>query len=108
MSRTIFDASASASATEELFDGFILIKCNATVPILGTPQNTIGICMFVEYTFTKGILNALDAPVDGVPSTGHIGIINMLGCEKVAARVELLVVGSGFETKPSRCLSELQ
>eukprot|EP00959_Pyramimonas_sp_CCMP1952_P088334 1848016-Pyramimonas_sp.AAC.1 len=97
MSVVIFDALSSASA-----------PCNVAIPILCLHHSAVGICMFVELTFTKHILHALGAPVDGVLSAGHMNIINVLGCEKVVACLELLVAGRGYETEPSCGISELQ
>eukprot|EP00959_Pyramimonas_sp_CCMP1952_P286351 5987681-Pyramimonas_sp.AAC.1 len=54
-----------------------------------------------EFTLSNGVLHALDALVNGVLCAGRIDVINMYGCEQVAARLELLVVGRGSETEAS-------
>eukprot|EP00959_Pyramimonas_sp_CCMP1952_P266253 5566494-Pyramimonas_sp.AAC.1 len=92
----------------ELLDVFVLIQCSITAPILAATLSTIGKCMFVGFTFTKTVLNALDALVDGVLSTGQIDSITMFGCEKATACLELLVERRASETKASRASSELQ
>eukprot|EP00959_Pyramimonas_sp_CCMP1952_P051448 1074942-Pyramimonas_sp.AAC.1 len=76
----------------ELFDIFILIQSDIAVLVRGASHSTVGICVLVEFTLTKGAFNAFDRRVNGVLSTGHIDVISMLGREQVVARLELLVV----------------
>eukprot|EP00959_Pyramimonas_sp_CCMP1952_P237653 4966355-Pyramimonas_sp.AAC.1 len=92
----------------ELLDLLVLVQSNVAVLILGTSHCTIGASVLVELTLTTGVFYALDILANGVLSTGHIGIIDMFGREKVAARLEFLVVRRGSETKTSRGPSELQ
>eukprot|EP00959_Pyramimonas_sp_CCMP1952_P003427 71758-Pyramimonas_sp.AAC.1 len=80
---------------------------NIAVLILGIYHITIGACVFVEFTLAQSVLDAIDVFVHGVPSAGHIDGIDMFGREQVAARLELLVVGRGSETRPSGGPSEL-
>eukprot|EP00959_Pyramimonas_sp_CCMP1952_P073526 1536725-Pyramimonas_sp.AAC.1 len=77
-------------------------------PNLYEPLSTPGICVFAESTLARSILNTLDVPVDSVLSTSHVNVIKVLGRKKVGARLELLVERRGYETKPSRGLSQLQ
>eukprot|EP00959_Pyramimonas_sp_CCMP1952_P318771 6669836-Pyramimonas_sp.AAC.1 len=64
--------------------------------------------MFVEFALAESVLDALGARVNGVLSAGHRNIVNMFGCEQIADRLELLVVGRGPEGEASRGPSELQ
>eukprot|EP00959_Pyramimonas_sp_CCMP1952_P108370 2265871-Pyramimonas_sp.AAC.1 len=91
MSATILDARASASA-----------PCNTAALILGISHSASGARVLVEFTLTKGVFYPLDALVDDVLCAGHIDAINMFGREQVAARLELLVVGGGYDTEASR------
>eukprot|EP00959_Pyramimonas_sp_CCMP1952_P180696 3778185-Pyramimonas_sp.AAC.1 len=85
----------------ELFDIFILILSDIAVLDLGVYHSTVGMCMLVECTLTRGIFKAFDILANGVLSAGHVGAINMLGSEQCVARLQLLVVGRGSETKSS-------
>eukprot|EP00959_Pyramimonas_sp_CCMP1952_P181529 3795303-Pyramimonas_sp.AAC.1 len=91
-----------------MFDIFILIQSDIAVLVLGASHSTVGICVLAESTLTENIFNAFDTFVNGVLSTGHINVINMLGREQAIARLELLVVGRGSEAKSSGGSSELQ
>eukprot|EP00959_Pyramimonas_sp_CCMP1952_P051566 1077460-Pyramimonas_sp.AAC.2 len=91
----------------ELLDVFVLAQSNIAALILGISHSAIGVCVLVEFTLAKNVFYAHDMLVNGVPSAGHIDIINMFGREQVATRLELLVVGRGSETKASRGPSEL-
>eukprot|EP00959_Pyramimonas_sp_CCMP1952_P272867 5704183-Pyramimonas_sp.AAC.1 len=91
----------------ELLAVFVLVQSNIAVLILGIYHSAIGARVFVEFTLTKGVFDALDALANGVLSAGHIDIINIFGRKQVVTRLELLVVGRGSETKTSRGPSEL-
>eukprot|EP00959_Pyramimonas_sp_CCMP1952_P301509 6308390-Pyramimonas_sp.AAC.1 len=115
MSATIFDASASAPApvSPRCWIGrscyiFAVSKCNITVAVIRAPHSTAGGCVFVEFLFTKGILNTFDALLNSAPTTGHVYVINILGCKNAGTCLELLVEERGFKTKTSRGLPELQ
>eukprot|EP00959_Pyramimonas_sp_CCMP1952_P464180 9486170-Pyramimonas_sp.AAC.1 len=71
------------------------------------PRSAIGARVLAEFPLTRGVLYALDGLVNGVLCAGHIDVINIFGCEQVAARLELLVAGRGSETETSCGLSEL-
>eukprot|EP00959_Pyramimonas_sp_CCMP1952_P318931 6672872-Pyramimonas_sp.AAC.1 len=90
----------------ELLDVLILVQTGITVLILGVYHSAVGACVRVEFTLTKGVFYASDTLVNGVPSAGHIDIIDMFGREQVVARLELLVVGRGSEAKTSGGPSE--
>eukprot|EP00959_Pyramimonas_sp_CCMP1952_P201487 4213299-Pyramimonas_sp.AAC.1 len=79
----------------ELFDVFILIQGSIAVLVLSVSHSTVRIRVLVESTLTERIFNAIDLSVNGVLSTGHINVINMLGREQIIARLELLVVRRG-------------
>eukprot|EP00959_Pyramimonas_sp_CCMP1952_P185167 3871894-Pyramimonas_sp.AAC.1 len=79
MSATITDAWASASAP--VSSGccigrscyiFVLVQRDIAVLILGRSDSTIGARALVDFTLTKGVLQALDALVIGVLCAGHI------------------------------------
>eukprot|EP00959_Pyramimonas_sp_CCMP1952_P327798 6862745-Pyramimonas_sp.AAC.1 len=91
----------------ELFDVFVVVQRNTAVLILGISHSTIGACVLVELTLTRGVFYALDALVNGVLCASHIEVINVFGREQVTARHELLVVGRGSETETSRGPSAL-
>eukprot|EP00959_Pyramimonas_sp_CCMP1952_P056390 1177599-Pyramimonas_sp.AAC.1 len=93
--------------TTELLDVFVSVQSNIAVLILGISHITIGVCVLVEFTLTKGVFYALDTLVNHVLSAGHIDIISMFGRKLVVARLELLVVGRGSEARTSRDPSEL-
>eukprot|EP00959_Pyramimonas_sp_CCMP1952_P392348 8221644-Pyramimonas_sp.AAC.1 len=40
--------------------------------IFGVSHSTVGVCVLVEITLAKGIVNAFDSLVNGVLSTGHV------------------------------------
>eukprot|EP00959_Pyramimonas_sp_CCMP1952_P196198 4101897-Pyramimonas_sp.AAC.1 len=59
-------------------------------------------------TLTKSVLDALDAPANGVLSIGHIDLIDTFSYENVTACLKLLVEERGSEIKASRGPSDLQ
>eukprot|EP00959_Pyramimonas_sp_CCMP1952_P405056 8489322-Pyramimonas_sp.AAC.1 len=85
----------------ELLDVSILVRSNIAVLILGISHNTSGVCVLVELALARGVLYAFDTLVNGVLSAGHIDSLAMFGRKQVVARLELLVVGRGSETKTS-------
>eukprot|EP00959_Pyramimonas_sp_CCMP1952_P367071 7688256-Pyramimonas_sp.AAC.1 len=91
----------------DLLGVFVLVQSNIAVLIHGIYRSKIGACVHVEFTLAKGAFSALDMFVNGVLNAGHIDIINMFGRKQGAARLELLVVGRGSETKISCGPSEL-
>eukprot|EP00959_Pyramimonas_sp_CCMP1952_P267306 5588916-Pyramimonas_sp.AAC.1 len=66
----------------ELFDIFIFVQSDIAVLILSVSHSTVRICVPVEFTLTKGILNTCDILVTNVLSTGHVDAINMFGREQ--------------------------
>eukprot|EP00959_Pyramimonas_sp_CCMP1952_P118651 2480309-Pyramimonas_sp.AAC.1 len=90
----------------ELFDVFVLAQRNTTVLSLSRPRTTIGASVLVELTLAKGVFYALDALVNGVLCACQIDVIDVLGREQAAARLELLAIGRGSAAETSRCPSE--
>eukprot|EP00959_Pyramimonas_sp_CCMP1952_P031721 665575-Pyramimonas_sp.AAC.1 len=58
----------------ELFYVFVSVKGNIAAAVLRVYYGTIGISAYVEITFPKSVLNALDALLDGALGAGHVYI----------------------------------